>query len=418
MNLHRSRRPTKPPPASLPEPVEGATLKNTTRWSRIGGSACAVVGMIACVVWGGGVVHADGPVATPPLSVADAVAVAQALAQAGGAGGQSALAEQADRLAAMPAPCVIPCLATLADATPAGANWVRSGLERAADRLGDALPQDALAAVVADVAQPPRARTLAFAWLKQRNAARAEGMLDGMLDDPSLDLRREAVEKLLATGGGGAAEKDAYRRGLTAARDVDQLERIAGWLTEHGEPTDIAQVLGFVRNWQVSEAFDNAKGVGFAKAYPPEAEPVTVPTPPGWTSVRSADKHGAIDLNAAIATKKGVLAYAVAAVEMPRAGAAEVRIGSPCAVVVWVNGRQVMAHEIYHASEAIDQYVAPAEFRAGTNLVLVKCCQNEQTESWAGDWKFQLRICDSLGKPLATQPAAAPTQEATDAKTR
>jgi hypothetical protein len=63
----------------------------------------------------------------------------------------------------------------------------------------------------------------------------------------------------------------------------------------------------------------------------------------------------------------------------------------------------VMAHEIYHASEAIDQYVAPAEFREGVNTVLVKCCQNEQTEPWAGEWKFQLRITDPLGKPLAVQ---------------
>lgn len=123
-----------------------------------------------------------------------------------------------------------------------------------------------------------------------------------------------------------------------------------------------------------------------------------------WKVVESADKHGAVDLNAAIATKKGVLAYAVADVVMPRGGPAEVRIGSPCAVAVWVNGTPVMAHEIYHASEAIDQYVATAEFREGTNTVLVKCCQNEQTEPWAVDWKFQLRICDSVGSPLATQP--------------
>jgi hypothetical protein len=104
-----------------------------------------------------------------------------------------------------------------------------------------------------------------------------------------------------------------------------------------------------------------------------------------------------------VATDKGVLAYALATVEMPVAGAAEVRIGSPCAVQVWVNGQPVMQHEIYHASEAIDQYVATADFRVGANTVLVKCCQNEQTEAWAADWKFQLRICDRLGTPLATQ---------------
>ena len=345
---------------------------------------------------------ADGP----PQSVAEAVAIATDLARADGASrGQTTLSAQADRIAAMPADWIVPCLAAFADATPAGGNWLRSSLERAVDRTGDSLSVDALIAVVTDRKQSARVRTLAFSWLKDRNPSQAEGLLDGMLDDPALDLRREAIEKQLAAVATGdeTAQKATHRQCLAAARDVDQIERIAGWLSEHGEKVNVALVLGFVRNWRVSEAFDNAKGVGFAKAYPPEATLPARPETVQWKTVESADKHGAIDLNAAIATKKGVLAYAVADVVMPRSGPAEVRIGSPCAVAVWVNGKPVMAHEIYHASEAIDQYVATAEFREGTNTVMVKCCQNEQTQPWAVDWKFQLRICDSIGSPLATQ---------------
>jgi hypothetical protein len=346
---------------------------------------------------------ADGP----PQSVAEAVTIATELARAAELRGQAALAAQADRIAAMPADWIVPCLAAFADATPAGGNWLRSGLERAVERAGDSLSADALVAVVADRKQPARVRALAFGWLKDRDASRADGLLDEMLDDPALDLRREAVEKQLTAVATAdePAQKAAHRQCLAAARDVDQIERIAAWLSEHGEKVNVAEVLGFVRNWRVSEAFDNAKGVGFAKAYPPEAVLPARPETLQWQAVASADKHGAIDLNAAIATKKGVLAYAVADVVMPRSGPAEVRIGSPCAVAVWVNGKPVMAHEIYHASEAIDQYVAAAEFREGTNTVMVKCCQNEQTEPWAADWKFQLRVCDSLGSPLATQPA-------------
>ena len=340
-----------------------------------------------------------------PESVAEAVAIATDLAKAAGTRGQPALAAQADRISGIPADWIVPCLAAFADATPSGGNWLRSGIERAVDRAGDSLSADALAAVVAERKQPARVRTLAFGWLKDRDAARAAGLLDGMLDDPALDLRREAVEKKLAAAATAdeTSQKADHRACLAAARDVDQIERIAAWLSEHGEQVNVAEVLGFVRNWRVSEAFDNAKGVGFAKAYPPEASLPAPPETAQWKAVASADKHGAIDLNAAIATKKGVLAYAVADVVMPRSGPAEVRIGSPCAVAVWVNGKPVMAHEIYHASEAIDQYVATAEFREGTNTVLVKCCQNEQTEPWAVDWKFQLRICDPLGSPLATQ---------------
>jgi hypothetical protein len=322
---------------------------------------------------------------------------------------QAALAAAADRLATLGAGDIRGPMAALGDATPAGANWLRSGLDRAAERLGDSLGVDPLAGFVTDKNLAPRGRSLAFGWLEARDPARAAALLAGMLDEEALDLRRAAVAKLLADAAGGdaAAQLAAHRRALAAARDVDQVEAIATWLTEHGEPTGVAEALGFVRRWQVSGEYDNVGGVGFAKAYPPE-DGGAVPAGADWKPCASSHKHGEVDLNAAVATKKGVLAYALAEVELQAAGQAEVRIGSPCAVAVWVNGRQVMAHEIYHASEAIDQYVAPAEFRQGANTVLVKCCQNEQTEPWAGEWKFQLRITDPLGKPLATQPEEEP----------
>jgi hypothetical protein len=325
------------------------------------------------------------------------------LAAAAPGADQAALATAADRLAAIAADELRLPLAALGDATPAGANWLRSGLDRAAERLGDSLGSDTLAGLVTDRALAPRGRSLAFGWLEGRDPARAAGLLAELIDEEALDLRRAAVAKLLADAASAdpAGQLAAHRRALAAARDVDQVEAIAAWLTEHGEPTDVAEVLGFIRRWRVSGEYDNAGGAGFAKAYPPEQAGAA----PGadWRAVVSDHKHGEVDLNAAVATKKGVLAYAVAEVEMPAAGSAEVRVGSPCGVVVWVNGRRVMAHEIYHASEAIDQYVVRADFQEGTNTVLVKCCQNEQAEPWAGEWKFQLRITDPLGLPLARQ---------------
>jgi len=44
-----------------------------------------------------------------------------------------------------------------------------------------------------------------------------------------------------------------------------------------------------------------------------------------------------------------------------------------------------------------NKYVAAAKLRAGENVVLVKVCQNEQTESWARGWQFALRVCDATG---------------------
>jgi hypothetical protein len=364
---------------------------------------CLLAGLLAC---------GEASPAARAAEAGDPQPTAEFLATATAATPQADLALAADRLAAIPAAAVIPALDAFAAATPGGANWLRSGLDRAAGRLGGELAPAALAAFVADPGRPSRGRVLAFSWLQERSPEAAATLLDGLLDDPSLDLRREAVERLLASAASqpDAAARETHRRALAAARDVDQVERIVGWLAEHGVTLDVADVLGLVRQWRVSEAFDNVGGGGFAMAYPPEAALPGLPDAAAWAAVASTDRQGAVDLNTAVVKKKGVLAYALAEVEMPVGGPAEVRIGSPCAVRVWVNGLPVMSHEIYHASDTIDQYVATAEFRPGTNSVLVKCCQNEQTQPWAEDWKFQLRITDPLGKPLATQPRPEQTR--------
>jgi hypothetical protein len=187
--------------------------------------------------------------ATPPRTTAEAKAIAARLANATGAGSHAELALQADRIVLIPADWLVACLQPLGDATPGGANWLRSGLDRAVARLGDTVPVADLAAVVTDIAQPPRVRSLAYLWLSDQDAPRAAAMLETMLDDPASELRRQAVEKLLAAAAAAddAPRKDAYRRALTAARDVDQIERIVTWLSEYGEPIDLADVLGFVR---------------------------------------------------------------------------------------------------------------------------------------------------------------------------
>jgi uncharacterized protein YbaA (DUF1428 family) len=374
-------------------------MKRTTRrcWQRpllaLGALALVPVGFV-------GMARADDS-----AGVAEAVAAAARLATASASGGNAERVEDADRIAAIPPAMLVPCLAAFAEATPGGVNWLTNGLDRAVERMGDQVPLAELTAFVADPTRPARARTLAYRWLRSRDESTAAALLDGMLNDPALPLRRAALEKrLVAVADAAEPEQIAvHREMLAAARDVDQVQTIAAWLREHGDEVNVSQVLGFVTNWRVSETFDNVGGIGYAAVYPPEQAAVA-PEATTWKEVAAEGDQGAVDLNAALGTLKGVVSYAVAEVDMPRGGTAEVRIGSPCAVVVWVNGEKVIDREVYHASEAIDQYVGEATFRAGTNTVLVKCCQNEQTESWAADWKFQLRICDSLGTPLGVQP--------------
>jgi hypothetical protein len=78
-------------------------------------------------------------------------------------------------------------------------------------------------------------------------------------------------------------------------------------------------------------------------------------------------------------------------------------MGTSNASKVWLNGELVGATHVYHANEVIDQYIAKGQLRRGKNSLLLKICQNEQTEAWAQDWAFQFRVCDAIGTAILSQ---------------
>jgi hypothetical protein len=51
----------------------------------------------------------------------------------------------------------------------------------------------------------------------------------------------------------------------------------------------------------------------------------------------------------------------------------------------------------------LDQFSVPVMLRAGSNTILLKICQNEQEESWAQRYEFQIRTCNKSG--IAVHPA-------------
>src|SRR5690606_28971136 len=119
---------------------------------------------------------------------------------------------------------------------------------------------------------------------------------------------------------------------------------------------------------------------------------------------------GNIDLNDAMGPEKGAAVYLYSEVDVPTAQVAPVRYASPNGVRVWLNGKLVASNEVYHAGGEVDQYTADTNLVAGTNKLLLKVCQNEQKESWAQNWSFQLRLCDPLGGgiPFTTQGERGP----------
>ena len=52
----------------------------------------------------------------------------------------------------------------------------------------------------------------------------------------------------------------------------------------------------------------------------------------------------------------------------------------------------------------LDQYKVQAiELKPGRNAILFKICQNEQTDSWAQRYQFQIRVCDTTGTAILSQ---------------
>jgi hypothetical protein len=111
----------------------------------------------------------------------------------------------------------------------------------------------------------------------------------------------------------------------------------------------------------------------------------------------------------------GAAAYAFAAVHSAAEQPVQIRAASNNAVKIFLNGKQIFFREEYHHGMAMDQHVGFGVLKAGRNEVLIKICQNEQTDDWAQSWSFQLRVCDAVGsavplKLVSAKPGPQPVE--------
>ncbi len=339
--------------------------------------------------------------------------------------GQAEAVKAVAALSAQPASSLVPLLTAINSASPLEANWLRGAIESVFDRevkihsaamLGD-LEKFTLA-----TKNSPRARRLSFELLTRIKKSAPQELLPQMLDDPSLELRRDAIDYQLKLFDAKSLSKEGYlkeyQKLFSHARDLDQIDKMATELREQGAKVDLPKHMGFIMDWKIIGPFDNRDKKGFAVAYPPEKEinPAALydgkEGPVKWIPAQSSDQYGVVDLNKAIGKHMGAAAYALAEFEVDKETPCQLRLGCICANKIWLNGELLHEREVYHASTNIDQYSAKATLKPGRNTILLKICQNEQTEKWAQDWQFQLRVCDDIGTPIlaknrAETPAAA-----------
>ena len=309
---------------------------------------------------------------------------------------------------------IVPLLATIDGASPAAANWLRSAIDAIVERETAAkhpLPAKDLEAFLCDTKHAGTARRLAFELLCRAEPAARDRLLPTFLNDPGAELRYDAVEaefeKAKALPKDSDAAKDQLRKLIDAARDVNQTEAIAKELEQRGSPVDLAKHFAFITSWYLVAGFDNTDGKGFQAVYPPEKGVDLAAKYAGkdgkevaWKPYTTAEKNGAVDLNKAIAKEKNAVAYGYVVIESPAARPVEVRAASATALKIWLNGKEIFARETYHQSFEQDSHIAPATLNAGRNTILIKICQNNQTEDWAQNWMYQLRLTDPVGTAI------------------
>ncbi len=346
-----------------------------------------------------------------------------------GAGNAEAAAAWSRLTATAEPDALLACLGAIDDASPVAANWLRSAAEVIAEGCAETeggLPVEALGEFLLERSHAARPRRFAFELIAKADPALAESLVPGMIADPSPELRRDAVARLMdeaeaaRAGGSEGAAAVLYRQALGAAVEPDQVRPIADALKGLGATVDLPRHFGFLTHWHVVGPFDNSGRAGFDKVFAPEKGEVDLAASYGggegplrWQPLATGDPFGKVDLNKPFGMLKEKVAYAHAVYVAPASRAAEIRIGTKNAFKVWLNGELVFARDEYHRGQRIDQYQLPVQLREGDNAILVKVCQNEQTEEWTVQWEFQLRVCDSSGDALLASnrlPTPAPEQ--------
>jgi hypothetical protein len=302
-------------------------------------------------------------------------------------------------------------LAGLDGAGPLAANWIRTAVDAIAQRQlqqGGRLPAAELERFVLDRRHAPRARRLAYELLLRVDPSAPRRLLAGMLDDPSLELRRDAVTQRIEEAAALETRQPdqaaaVYQKALGAARDLDQISLLAGRLRKLGLEVDLPRHFGFLVRWKVIGPFDNADEKGFDAVYPPERE-IDLRAPcegkhaeVKWIDYVTRNEYGKVDLNKGLAHEKEAAGYALAYFLSKGRQEVEIRAASENAIKIWLNGRLISQRNVYHMGSQTDQFVSRVALKPGRNVILVKLCQDANPASWADSWGFQLRVCDANG---------------------
>ncbi len=328
---------------------------------------------------------------------------------------------------------LIATLDAMSDANDRGKNWLRLAAGSLREELDDEALSSTLKTFIDNRGNDPAARYWAYRqWsaLPSTTDAMNDAVLDAGRDDPSIPLRYLAVQKAIDDADAifkkeneSPAAIESLAATLPLARHPDQLREISSRLTDRGVKVDLSKELAMVTRWWTIGPFSNTDSKHFDTVYPPEqtyaASPMeSVDTDAAvaagektvtWKVVATDEAMGLVDFTEPYEKVKDAIIYAYAKIEISEedlkgpdgtASVFEARLGSINANKIWVNGKLVGSNEIYHSGSSIDQYAPVCPLRAGVNTVLLKICQNNQTDSWAQEFEFRFRFTDATGRGI------------------
>ena len=314
------------------------------------------------------------------------------------------------KVADLPAQHIPELLNAMNRANPLGDNWIRAAISKISDKRDSTLPIDEIIQFLNNYSNHADSRVEAFNIIQSSHPKRVELLIPGFLNDPVMALRREAVAKKLS-----AAKKETnkmerinlFNEVLNKAREIDQITEVSNALKEDGVIVNLKELMGFVVDWQTIGPFDNTERKGFNFIYPPEQKINYHANYRGksdsvkWTPLSTEHELGLININEQYGEIKEVVAYAHTRFIFGENMNTQFRIGSKNAWKLWVNGELLFARDEYHRGKTrIDQFVIDGKLKKGTNDILIKVCQNEQTQSWTKQWEFNFRITDQEGSVI------------------
>ena len=307
---------------------------------------------------------------------------------------------------------LFPTLGAFDDANPRATNWLRAAVDAIAEAeaaAGRKLPADELEAFAKNSKYAPSARRRAYELLAAQDPEAKARLLPGFLNDPSPELRRDAIAnqlEILERSDRPSIKADLEKL-FQHTRDQDQVELLAKKVTAAGGKVSITEHFGFINHASLIGPFDAPESKGYETSYPPD----TAKEPTGqfkgkggmdltWKPASTTDKYGAFDLNKLLGKHKNAVAYALAVVVAEKDMPCEIRVTSITSVKIFLNGKAIFGRDEYHHGDPLDAHVGKGMLKKGENVIVLKVCQNDQKEPWAQNWKFQMRVCDSTGGAL------------------